>query len=148
MRCVFCGHKTTRVIDKRDSGEITRRRRICLKCKQRFSTQESALRAELRVIKRDGHQEQFSSDKVKKGIILACEKRPISMEQIEEIVARVESKLLQKKTKNVRSIEIGEIVMKELKRLDKVAYVRFASVYLDFKDVRDFTNEVKELTKH
>src|SRR3989344_2493925 len=112
MRCVFCGHKTTRVI------------------------------------KRDGHQEQFSSDKVKKGIILACEKRPISMEQIEEITARVESKLLQKKTKNVKSIEIGEIVMKELKRLDKVAYVRFASVYLDFKDVTDFTKEVKELTKH
>lgn len=144
MRCPYCFNEETRVADKRDIEGITRRRRECLKCKKRFNTLEALEKADLRVIKKDGRREAFNSEKLKRGILAACEKRPISAETIEKMVHTVEEKL-QKRGKEVTSALIGELVSKELKKFDKVAYIRFASVYRDFRDVADFKKEIKEL---
>jgi len=143
MKCIFCG-SDTKVTDKRESPEGTRRRRECLKCKKRFTTYEKPERKQIIIIKKDKRREAFSIEKIKSGIIKACEKRPISIEKIDKIIENIEEKL-RKKGKEVRSEDIGKMVMNKLKKLDKVAYIRFASVYKDFKDISDFKNEVKGL---
>lgn len=145
MRCIFCGNEETQVTDKRDVDFETRRRRECLKCKKRFTTYEKVENKDLRVIKKDGRRESFDSEKIKKGLLRACEKRPVSLDQIEEAVRDIENKLKTSNKKEVKTEAIGELVMRALKKLDKVAYIRFASVYRDFKDVSDFKKEIKEL---
>lgn len=143
MKCKFCGEET-KVTDKRESPEGTRRRRECLKCKKRFTTYEKPEEKDIIVVKKDGRREPFLDEKLRLGLIKACEKRPISMEQIDKIVEEIKEKLT-KRGKEVNSKMIGEIVMQKLKKLDEVAYIRFASVYKNFKDVEDFKKEVKEL---
>jgi transcriptional repressor NrdR len=147
MRCIYCG-KQTKVIDKRDLEGESRRRRECLKCKKRFTTYERVEEPNFIVIKKDKTREPFSREKLKQGIQKACEKRPIKTDKIDELVNEIERKLQSKiKGKEIKSKEIGEVVMKQLKKLDKVAYIRFASVYRDFKDIQDFRNQIKEVAK-
>lgn len=143
MRCAFCGHVETKVTDKRDFQGDTKRRRECLKCKRRFTTYERP-DIELVVVKKDGRREKYNRDKILLGIIKACEKRNISHEKIDKIINEIEEKL-RKKGKEVESKLIGEQVMRILKKLDKVAYIRFASVYRDFKDLSDFKKAVREV---
>lgn len=144
MQCPFCYGNETKVVDKRNVDGLVRRRRECLKCEKRFSTQEKSERAELRVIKKDGRREPFDYNKIKKGVMSACEKRPVSAEKIDMMLNNIEEKL-RRKGKEVRSVLIGDLVSKELKKLDKVAYIRFASVYKDFREIGDFKREIKEL---
>ena len=144
MQCPYCRHEETKVVDKRDVDNLTRRRRECLKCKKRFNTLEEVEGIHLRVVKKDGRREDFDREKIKRGLIKACEKRPISAEKIEEMLNMIEEKL-QKHGKEVTSSLIGELVSRELKKTDKVAYIRFASVYRDFTDLADFKKEIKEI---
>lgn len=146
MQCPFCLHEETKVTDKRDAGKITRRRRECLKCGKRFSTHENVEWSEIKVIKKGGQREVFDRKKIKSGIIKACEKRPVSDERIEKMINSIEEKL-RKRGKEVKSEFIGELVSKELKKIDKVAYIRFASVYRDFTDISDFKKEIRGLIK-
>ncbi len=146
MICPYCFHEETKVIDKRDSGSVTRRRRECLKCQKRFNTQESFERIDLRVIKKDGRIEAFDREKIKRGILKACEKRPINADKVEKVIMIIEEKL-RKMGKEVKSAVIGELVSRELKKIDKVAYIRFASVYRDFTDLDDFKKEIKGLVR-
>ncbi len=141
MKCLYCKGET-RVTDKRESPEGTRRRRECVKCRKRFTTYEKPERKEIIVVKKDNRREKFSYEKLRQGLIRACEKRPISIEKIDKITEDISEKL-RKKGKEVKSKMIGEMVMNKLKKLDKVAYIRFASVYKDFKDVTDFKKELK-----
>lgn len=143
MKCKFCGNNT-KVTNKRESKEGTRRRRECLKCKKRFTTYEKPEDKDIIVVKKDGRREHFLDEKLRLGLIRACQKRPVSMEKIDKIVDNIKEKL-RKKGKEVKSDMIGKMVMNKLKKLDKVAYIRFASVYLDFHDVKDFKKELKEL---
>jgi transcriptional repressor NrdR len=143
MKCIYCG-KSTHVTDKRESQEGTRRRRECLKCRKRFTTYEKPYEKEIVVVKKDGRREHFMEEKLRLGLIKACEKRQVSIQKIDEIVEEIKEKLL-KKGKEVKSSEIGEMMMAKLKKLDQVAYIRFASVYRDFKDISDFKKEIKEL---
>jgi len=145
MLCPYCSNDETKVTDKRDSKNETRRRRECLKCKKRFTTYEKIQEVEIFVIKKDGRREAFSHEKLKAGITKACEKRNISQEQIEKIINYIEEKLKQH-GKEVSSRLIGELVMRQLKKLDKVAYIRFASVYKDFKEIKDFKLAIKEIS--
>lgn len=144
MICPYCKHIETKVTDKRDSGDAIRRRRECLKCQNRFTTYES-IDLDVMVIKKDGRREAYNREKLKSGFIKACEKRPIPMEIIEKNILEIEEKLL-KKGGEINSRSIGELIMKTLKRVDKVAYIRFASVYRDFQDVNDFKKEIKEVS--
>lgn len=146
MLCPYCSHTETKVTDKRDSGSLTRRRRECLKCEKRFSTHETVEWSELKVIKKNGKREPFSRQKIKSGIMRACEKRPVSEERIEKMINNIEERL-RKKGKEVKAIMIGELVSRELKKTDKVAYIRFASVYRDFTDIADFKREIRELIR-
>jgi len=148
MICPYCYHAETKVIDKRDTEGIsaTKRRRECLKCGKRFNTFEAVEAPDLRVVKKDSSRENFDREKLKRGVLKACEKRAISSETIEKMVSKVEEKL-RRRGKEVRSALIGEIVSRELKKVDKVAYIRFASVYRDFRDLSDFRKELKELAK-
>ena len=146
MKCPFCLSEDTKVVDKRDSENATKRRRECLKCKKRFSTFERAEDSGIMVVKKDGRRELFSREKLRAGIIRACEKRPVSQEQVNNAVDEIE-KAVRKEENEVSTRLIGELVMKKLKHLDKVAYIRFASVYRDFKDVGDFEKELKEIKK-
>lgn len=146
MQCPYCLGKDTKVVDKRDIEGFVRRRRECLKCEKRFSTKEGLERAELRVIKKDGRREPFEYGKIKKGVLAACEKRPVSSNQIDKMLNIIEEKL-RKKGKDVKSGIIGDLVSAELKKLDKVAYIRFASVYKDFAELDDFKKEIRELAK-
>jgi len=145
MKCPYCGNIETRVTDKRDSGDegTTRRRRECLKCNRRFTTYERP-EIEIIVIKKDMRRENYNRDKLMTGIVRACEKRPVSREKIEKIINEIEERL-RKKGKEIKSKMIGELVIKALKKLDKVAYIRFASVYRDFQDISDFRKEIKEV---
>jgi len=148
MECPYCNYKETKVVDKRESAErTTRRRRECLKCKKRFTTYEKVENIDLIIIKKDNTRQEFDRAKIEKGILRACEKRPVSYEQIKKVVDEIESELRLKKTKEVHSKEIGEIVMKKLKKLDKVAYIRFASVYREFTDLSGFEQELRKLIK-
>ena len=146
MHCPYCLHTETKVTDKRDAEGVTRRRRECLKCARRFSTKEAVERAELRVIKKDGKREPFDIEKIKRGITKACEKRPVDMETINKMIARIEGKLT-KRGNEIKTTFIGDLVSSELKKVDKVAYIRFASVYKDFTELDDFKKEIKELIK-
>lgn len=143
MKCIYC-EGDTRVTDKRESPDGTRRRRECLKCKKRFTTYEKPEDKDIIIVKKDGRREHFLDEKLRLGLIKACQKRPVSMEKIDKIVDEIKEKI-RKKGKEVNSDMIGKMVMQKLKRLDKVAYIRFASVYLDFHDVKDFKKELKEL---
>jgi transcriptional repressor NrdR len=145
----MCASCDTKVVDKREADAVsTRRRRECLGCHQRFTTYERVEQMDLMVAKHDGRRESFNPDKLRNGITLAAAKRPITSEQIDQLVAAVEAELRGAKTREVEAHQIGELVMTRLKALDHVAYIRFASVYRDFTDVRSFQSEVKELLHH
>ena len=149
MRCPKCGHLEDRVIDSRSTkeGRAIRRRRECIGCGHRYTTYEYVENASVAVVKRDGKREPYSREKVIAGISRACEKRPISLSQIEEIVDRLEGELQRQAPGEVASQLIGQIVMEELQGLDEVAYVRFASVYRHFKDVNEFLDEIQGLVQ-
>ena len=147
MKCPFCSHTEDKVIDSRSSNEdkSVRRRRECLKCKKRFTTYEYIEEVPLMVIKKDGRRESFDRNKIISGIMKACEKRPVSVEKIEAIVDKVEKELQKNFDKEVKAQVIGELLMENLHKLDEVAYVRFASVYRQFKDINHFMKELKDL---
>jgi transcriptional repressor NrdR len=147
MKCPFCNHSESKVVDSRLSKdkEMIRRRRECLGCNKRFTTSERAEEALPMVVKKDGRREVFNRLKIFNGLKKACEKRPISVNIIEKIVSRIEQHFQEKGEREVKSSEIGDKVMDELHRLDGVAYVRFASVYRQFKDTQEFMDELKDL---
>lgn len=149
MRCPYCGHKEDKVIDSRSSSDdtIIRRRRECLRCGKRFTTYERMEYIPLIVIKKDGRREPFDREKILNGIRKACEKRPISIEKMEEIVSKIEKEIEDRNEREVSSRLIGELVMKYLHELDQVAYVRFASVYKEFKDIEEFKEALDKLLK-
>ena len=149
MKCPYCNQEETKVVDKRESEEnaVTRRRRECLKCEKRFTTYERVETSNILVVKKDGSREQFDRNKVKKGMLKACEKRPVSAERIDAALEEIEAKLISMQGQEIKSAEIGEQVMKKLKKLDKVAYIRFASVYKEFADIESFQEEVKRLVR-
>ena len=147
MICPFCGHRHDRVIDSRESkeGEAIRRRRQCLKCERRFTTYERTDEVPYMVVKKDGRREKFDRQKVLAGLLKACEKRPIAMGRLAAIVDEVEGRLSESPEREISTTKIGEMLMDQLRNLDKIAYVRFASVYRDFQDVEAFLNELKKL---
>jgi len=147
MFCPFCGHTDTKVIDSRltEDGGAIRRRRECEKCEERFSTYEEMVLLNIMVVKRDDRKEAYEREKVEQGIKRALEKRPISQEGLRNLINRIERDIQVLRKEEIKSSEIGEIVMKELKTLDEVAYIRFASVYKSFKDVKSFERELKKL---
>lgn len=149
MKCPFCGHLEDKVVDSRESkeGDAIRRRRQCLKCKRRFTSYERIDEIPYMVVKKDGRRERFDRQKVLAGVLKACEKRPVSMIQLETIADQAEVMVQDSSEREVSTSTLGEMIMNSLKNLDKVAYVRFASVYLDFKDVQEFMSELKELLK-
>ena len=150
MNCPFCGHREDKVIDSRESkeGEIIRRRRECLGCTRRFTTYERIDEIPYMVIKKDGRREKFDRQKVMNGLLRACEKRPIGMSKLAEIIDLVESRLSETPDRELSTTEVGEMLMDRLVALDKIAYVRFASVYRDFQDVEAFLKELKEMMRH
>jgi transcriptional repressor NrdR len=141
MDCPFCA-AGTKVTDKRKSPEGIRRRRECLKCKKRFTTYERLSKGDFYVIKKDGRREKFNREKLEEGINIAFEKRPVEKEKIDNMINEIEDLLMRKGKKELPSSVIGELVMKKIKNLDNVAYIRFASVYRDFQDIRDFRKEI------
>lgn len=147
MKCPYCSYREDKVVDSRSTSEGTaiRRRRECLKCGRRFTTYEYIEEVSLMVIKKDGRREPFDRKKILAGIIKACEKRPVSLEKMEEMVAAIERAVQRYSAREVYSRRIGELVMEKLKALDDVAYVRFASVYRQFKDVGQFMDELKDI---
>ena len=148
MKCPYCSHIETKVTDSRDTGVFTiRRRRECLDCGKRFTTYEYVEMQPLYVVKKDGRREKFERNKIKNGIQKAIEKRPVSHEQLEEIVDKIEEKIRRNGFEEINSKDIGEYVMDILKELDHVAYIRFASVYRRFTDVSSFEKEIKNLIK-
>jgi len=149
VNCPFCGHLQDRVVDSRESkeGGSIRRRRQCLKCERRFTTYERIDEVPYMVAKKDGRREKFDRQKVLAGLLKACEKRPISMARLSELVNQVESKVIDSPDREISTTEIGEILMEALRELDKIAYVRFASVYRDFQDEQAFFNELKNLMR-
>lgn len=150
MNCPFCGHKEDKVIDSRESkeGDVVRRRRQCLGCERRFTTYERSDEIPYMVVKKDGRREKFDRQKVLNGLLKACEKRPVAMAKLAEVVDAVEARLGDNADREISTTEIGEMLMERLKSLDKIAYVRFASVYRDFQDVEAFLNELKNLVLH
>jgi transcriptional repressor NrdR len=149
VNCPFCGYKQDRVVDSRESreGDSIRRRRQCLKCERRFTTYERTDEVPYMVVKKDGRREKFDRQKVLAGLLKACEKRPVPMAKLAEIVDVVEAKLAESTEREVSTTEVGEMLMDRLRALDKIAYVRFASVYRDFQDVEAFLNELKHLIR-
>lgn len=149
MRCPTCQHNNTRVLDSRpvDEYKSIRRRRECEACGNRFTTFEKVEEIPLIVVKKEGTREEFSKDKILRGLIRACEKRPVALKQLEEITAEVEKELRSNVASEIKSETIGEMVMDRLAKMDEVAYVRFASVYRQFKDINVFIDELKELIK-
>ena len=145
MKCPFCANAETDVLESRivEDGSVIRRRRKCSKCGKRFTTYEKVKGNALWVMKKDGRREAFEREKVKRGILRAVEKRPISMDLVDDIVERVEREMLRKEKEEVSSKAIGRAVLKRLKRVDKVAWLRFASVYLEFEDLEDFARAIK-----
>ena len=144
MRCPSCGDDESKVIDSRSVGDGIRRRRQCLKCGTRFTTSERLQSRSLFVIKKDGRREEFNRDKVLTGLVRACEKRPISLDTIEEIVNAAEA-LAEKSQKEIKTKKIGELIMSKLQKIDEIAYIRFASVYRQFKDVKEFVEVIEEV---
>lgn len=145
MQCPYCNAEETKVTNKRDSGSVSRRRRECLKCSKRFTTYER-VELDLNVIKKDGRRQKFSRDKLFEGFDKNLQKRPFTTEQIDSIVDDVEAKIYRiAKDKDIKSSKIGEIVMNKLRRIDKVAYIRFAAVYREFEDIEEFKDEINKL---
>ena len=149
MKCPFCGNLVDKVVDSRESkeGDVIRRRRQCLKCSKRFTSRERIEEIEYRVVKKDGNREMFQRQKLSAGLLTACEKRPVSVQQLEAIADRIEAELQERPEREMSTQEIGARLMQDLKQLDQVAYVRFASVYRQFRDVGQFAREVDELQK-
>jgi len=149
MKCPFCGFDQDKVVDSRESkeGESIRRRRECLRCEKRFTTYERIDEIPYMVVKKDGRREKFERQKVLSGLLRACEKRPVPISQLEQIVNEAESFVIDSPERERRTGEVGELIMNRLRNLDKVAYVRFASVYLDFKDVHEFMSELQDLLR-
>jgi len=149
VKCPYCSHKEDKVVDSREasSGDLIRRRRECLKCRRRFTTYERIDEIPYMIIKKDGRRERFDRQKLLQGLLKACEKRPIPIPKIEALVEEVEAFVHESANRERTSTEIGEMLMARLKKQDKVAYVRFASVYMDFKDVKEFVDELKGLLK-
>jgi transcriptional repressor NrdR len=147
MTCPFCGHREDKVIDSRESreGDVIRRRRECLGCERRFTTYERSDEVPYMVVKRDGRREKFDRQKVLGGLLKACEKRPVAMAKLAEIVDEVDTVLADSPDREVSTTAIGELLMNRLRTLDKIAYIRFASVYRDFQDVEAFLTELKDL---
>jgi len=147
MTCPFCRHRQDRVIDSRESkeGDLIRRRRECLKCMRRFTTYERSDEIPYMVVKRDGRRERFDRQKVLEGLLRACEKRPVPIAKLAEVVDAVESALAENPEREVSTAAVGELVLERLKKLDKIAYVRFASVYRDFQNAESFLVELKDL---
>lgn len=147
MRCPFCGHEETQVVETRESdeGDVVRRRRRCHSCDKRFTTYERAEIALPSVVKKDGTRADFDASKIRASMSLALRKRPVSVEQIDAAMERIQDKLLNSGSKEVASTRLGELVMRELKRIDKVAYVRFASVYRSFEDVDEFRQLIRDI---
>lgn len=147
MKCPYCGSKDTEVVETRDSEDLEtiRRRRACIKCEKRFTTYERVENVNLVVIKKDGKRQQFDRDKLRSGIIRSCEKTSVSMDDIEKIVTEVEMELRGADSVEVESKKIGQMVSARLKKLDKIAYIRFSSVFKRFVDIEDFEKEVKKL---
>ena len=149
MRCPFCSHLEDKVVDSREAkdGDSIRRRRECLECGRRFTSYERIDEIPYMVMKKDGRRETFERNKIMAGLLRACEKRPISAAQLEAIVDEVEKHVMDSSDRELPTTDVGKIIMKRLKMLDKVAYVRFASVYLEFEDVSEFMDELKYLVK-
>ncbi|MBO5303067.1 MAG: transcriptional repressor NrdR [Lachnospiraceae bacterium] len=147
MKCPFCSNESTRVIDSRpaDDNNSIRRRRMCDECGKRFTTYEKVETIPLIVIKKDNNREQYDRSKIEAGILRACHKRPVSANQINQLVDDIETEIFNREEKEISSAKIGEIVMDKLKDLEAVAYVRFASVYREFKDINTFMNELKKI---
>jgi len=150
VNCPFCGHLHDKVVDSRESkeGDAIRRRRQCLRCERRFTTYERIDEVPYMVVKKDGRREKFDRQKVLAGLLKACEKRPVAMSRLSELVNLVESRVIDSSDREIPTTEIGEILMEGLRELDKIAYVRFASVYRDFQDEEAFFNELKNLMRH
>ncbi len=150
MKCPFCNHLEDKVVDSRETkeGDTIRRRRECLACERRFTTYERIDEVPYMVIKKDGRREKFDRQKVLAGLLKACEKRPVSMPKLSEMVNRIESKVSDSPDREISTTEIGEYLMEGLREIDKIAYVRFASVYRDFQDEQAFFNELKSLMRH
>ena len=149
MRCVFCNHMESKVVDSRptEDGWAIRRRRECMICGKRFTTYEKMENPMILVVKKDGRREAFSTEKIRRGLIKACEKRPIAARDMDKIVSDVEKKVFNSLDQEITSTQIGEMIMDRLKDLDQVAYVRFASVYRQFGDINTFMNELTQLLK-
>ena len=149
MKCPYCGHLGDKVVDSRESkeGDVIRRRRQCLSCGKRFTSRERLEDIEYRVIKKDGNREGFQRQKLIAGLLTASEKRPVSIQQLETIADRIEAELQERPEREMTTEDIGARLMQELKQLDQIAYVRFASVYRQFRDVGQFKREVDELQK-
>jgi len=149
MKCPFCSHMADKVVDSRETtgGDTIRRRRECLACQRRFTTYERIDDVPYMVVKKDGRREKFDRQKVLTGLIKACEKRPVSMPKLEDLVNRVESKVTDSPDREISTRDIGEFLIESLQELDKIAYVRFASVYRDFQDEEAFFNELKNLIR-
>jgi len=147
MKCPYCGHLGDKVVDSRESkeGEVIRRRRECLECGKRFTSYERIDEIPYMVVKKDGTRERFERQKLIAGLLKACEKRPVSTAAVETVADRVEASLHERPEKEISTADIGGFVMQELKKLDKVAYVRFASVYRHFRDIHEFADELKDL---
>lgn len=147
MKCPYCEFMESKVVDSRptDEGQAIRRRRECIDCGKRFTTYEKIEEIPIMVVKKDGNRQSYDRNKLLNGIIKSCEKRPVSMSMIENIVGKIEKNLSNSLEKEVTSVEIGEMVMNELKDIDEVAYVRFASVYRQFKDLNSFMEELKSI---
>jgi transcriptional repressor NrdR len=149
VKCPFCSHLDDKVIDSREArtGDLIRRRRECLKCARRFTTYERIDEIPYMVIKKDGRRERFDRQKILQGLLKSCEKRPVATAKLESMVDEVERAVQEAKERELTTQELGELLMVRLKKLDKVAYVRFASVYMDFKDIKEFMNELNSLLK-
>jgi transcriptional repressor NrdR len=149
MKCPFCNHLEDKVVDSRETkeGDTIRRRRECLGCERRYTTYERIDEVPYMVIKKDGRREKFERQKVLGGLLRACEKRPISMAKLAELVNKVESKVSDSPDREISTTEVGEYLMESLREMDKIAYVRFASVYRDFQDEQAFFNELKNLMR-
>ncbi len=147
MKCIYCGCEDSKVLDSRSTDETNsiRRRRECLSCGRRYTTYETVETTPILVIKNDGSRQPFDPSKIKSGLIKACEKRPVSMSQIENVVSNIEKNIQNQLLQEVKSSELGEMVMDELKKLDEVAYVRFASVYRQFKDITSFKKLLEDM---
>jgi transcriptional repressor NrdR len=149
MKCPYCGHLQDKVVDSRESreGEVIRRRRECLECARRFTSYERVDEIPYMVVKKDGRRERFDRQKLIAGLLKACEKRPVRVNALEAVADRVETALQERPDKEISTTEIGQHVMAELRQLDKVAYVRFASVYRHFRDIGEFMTELEDLIK-